>query len=633
MALLSIRQLSHSYAGPPVLDGATLHVDRGDRVCLFGRNGEGKSTLLKIICGKLKHEGGVVDLQRGSTIGWLEQDVPEGQSGTVADVVAGGLGSVSASIRDYRDAVAAVTTDPSEANLSALDRTQNAMEAAGGWEIQERIESVVSRLGLDAEQEFSSLSGGWRRRAFLAAALVRRPDLLVLDEPTNHLDVEAIEWLEDELSRYPGALVFVTHDRAFLRAIATRIVELDRGVLSEYPPTFDEYKARKAHDLTVEAGHNADFDKKLAIEETWIRTGIKARRTRNEGRVRSLEKLRAERTKRRNRKGKARIGLEMGERSGREVVVANDVSFAYGDDTIVDRFSAIIGRGDRIGLVGPNGVGKTTLLRLLLGELEPQSGTIDLGTRLEVRYFDQLRSALDPDKTVAKTLVDVGDTVEVNGQQKHVISYLRDFLFDDTQARQPVRLLSGGEKNRLLLAKLFAMPANVLVLDEPTNDLDLETLELLEALLLDYPGTVLVVSHDREFLDNIVTDSFIFEGNGVVSRLVGGYSEWEEIRNERRTAEAVVTREASARKKAERDGKTVPAAKKLSGSDRRELAALPARIETLEAKADTLRTELADPTLYGADHTKAESVGVDLERVEAKLATAYERWETLETGA
>ena len=632
MALLSVRQLTHSYAGPPVLDGATMHVERGDRVCLFGRNGEGKSTLLKIVCGKLKHESGVVDMQRGSTIGWLEQDVPEGQSGTVADVVAGGLGSVSASIRDYRDALAAVSQDPTNANLEALDRTQNAMEAAGGWEIQERIESVVTRLGLNADQEFSSLSGGWRRRAFLAAALVRRPDLLVLDEPTNHLDVEAIEWLEDELSRYPGALLFVTHDRAFLRTIATRIVELDRGTLTEYPASFDEYKARKAHDLEVESTHNAEFDKKLALEETWIRTGIKARRTRNEGRVRALKKLREERSKRRNRKGKARIGLEMGERSGREVVVAKDVAFSYGEAPIVENFSTIVGRGDRIGLVGPNGVGKTTLLRLLLGELKPQKGTVELGTKLEVRYFDQLRSALDPELTVAKTLVDAGDTIEVNGRPKHVISYLRDFLFDDTQARQPVRLLSGGERNRLLLAKLFAMPANVLVLDEPTNDLDLETLELLESLLLEYPGTVMVVSHDREFLDNIVTDSFIFEGEGIVTRLVGGYSEWEEIRNERRAIEAAAARDAATQRKAERVSEA-PKVAKLSNKERRELAALPARIEELEEEANSLRERLADPALYGADHTKAAAVGAELERVDAELASAYERWETLEAEA
>lgn len=633
MALLSLREITHSYAGPPVLDGATLHVERGDRVCLFGRNGEGKSTLLNIVCGRLKHESGVVDLQRGATIGWLEQDVPEGQAGTVSDVVAQGLGEVSKRIHDYREAVTLVTNDPSEANLGKLDRTQTAMEAAGGWEIQERIDSVITRLGLDGDVAFSSLSGGWRRRAFLAAALVQRPDVLVLDEPTNHLDVEAIEWLEQELTRYQGALVFVTHDRAFLRAIASRIVELDRGKLTEYPADFDAFKERKEHDLTVESDHNAEFDKKLAIEETWIRTGIKARRTRNEGRVRALKKLRDERSQRRNRKGKARMKLHVGEKSGREVVVAENVHFGYGDEKLINDFSTIIGRGDRIGLIGPNGVGKTTLLRLLLGELEPQAGEIELGTKLEIRYFDQLRAALDPNETVAKTLAPDGDFVFVGGVQKHVIGYLRDFLFDDQQARQPVRLLSGGERNRLLLAKLFALPSNVLVLDEPTNDLDLETLELLETLLLEFPGTVLVVSHDREFLDNIVTDSFIFEGNAKITRLVGGYSEWEEIRAEHRAEEAARDKEASDRRKAEAAKPKAAPVPKLTSKEKRELGELPARLEKLEAKAETMRTELADPDLYRADQSRANALLNKLEVVEAELATTYERWESLEAKA
>ncbi|MFT6399269.1 MAG: ATP-binding cassette subfamily F protein uup [Bradymonadia bacterium] len=600
---------------------------------MFGRNGEGKSTLLNIICGKLKHESGVVDLQRGSTLGWLEQSVPEGQAGTVSDVVAQGLGVVSKRIHDYKEALSLVTEDPSESNLGKLDRTQTAMEAAGGWEIQERIESVISRLGLDGDVEFASLSGGWRRRAFLAAALVQRPDVLVLDEPTNHLDVEAIEWLEQELTRYQGALVFVTHDRAFLRAIASRIVELDRGKLTEYPADFDAFKERKEHDLSVESGHNSEFDKKLAIEETWIRTGIKARRTRNEGRVRALKKLREERSQRRNRKGKARMTLHVGEKSGREVVVAEDVHFGYGDEKLVDGFSTIIGRGDRIGLIGPNGVGKTTLLRLLLGEIEPQSGEIELGTKLEIRYFDQLRAALDPNQTVANTLAPDGEHVFVGGVQKHVISYLRDFLFDDIQARQPVRLLSGGERNRLLLAKLFALPSNVLVMDEPTNDLDLETLELLENLLLEFPGTVLVVSHDREFLDNIVTDSFIFEGNAKITRLVGGYSEWEEIRAERRAEEAAQSKKAADKRKAESGRKKPAAAPKLSSKEKRELADLPSQLEKLERQAEAIRAELADPHLYKTDQSKANSLLNKLKGAEAKLATAYERWESLEAKA
>lgn len=630
MALLSIRDLTFSYAGPPVLDQATVHVERGDRVCLFGRNGEGKSTLLRIVCGALPIESGAIDLERGATIGWLQQDVPEGQDGSVADVVAAGLGDVSDKIAAYRRAVTAVAEDPTDATLARLDRAQSEMEAVGGWEIQERIDAVVSRLGLDPERSFSDLSGGWRRRAFLAAALVRQPDVLVLDEPTNHLDVEAIEWLEGELGRYAGAILFVTHDRAFLRAVATRIVELDRGKLVEYPADFDAYKARKAHDLEVEAAHDAEFDRKLAIEEAWIRTGIKARRTRNEGRVRALKRLRQERTERRSRKGRARMQLQLGERSGREVVVAQSVCFSFADESpLVTDFDAIIARGDRIGLVGPNGVGKTTLLRLLLGELAPDVGSIELGTRLEVRYFDQLRNALDPDQTVAKTLAEDGDSLDVGGKRKHVVSYLRDFLFDDAQARQPVRLLSGGEKNRLLLAKLFASPANVLVLDEPTNDLDLDTLELLEGLLLDYPGTVLLVSHDREFLDNVVTECFVFEGGGVITRVVGGYAEWDEIRAQQRAEEAAAAKEAAAARRNATD-RPVDTTDGLSRAEQRELDALPERIEALDAEVDALREALADPELYRTHHPRAAELADRLSETEAALALAYERWEALE---
>ena len=629
MALLSIRDLSFSYAGPPVLDHATVHIERGDKVCLFGRNGEGKSTLLRLVCRALPVESGAIDLQRGATIGWLQQDVPEGQDGSVADVVTAGLGDVSDKIAAYRKALADVADDPIEANLNRLDRAQTEMEAVGGWEIQERIEAVVSRLGLDADQAFSDLSGGWRRRAFLAAALVRAPDVLVLDEPTNHLDVEAIEWLEGELARYDGAVLFVTHDRAFLRAVATRIIELDRGHLVEYPADFDAYKARKAHDLEVEASHDAEFDRKLAIEEAWIRTGIKARRTRNEGRVRALKRLRDERKERRSRKGRARMQLQLGERSGREVVIADGVSFSYDEMPLVSGFDAIIARGDRIGLVGPNGIGKTTLLRLLLGELAPDTGTIELGTRLEVRYFDQLRNALDPKQTVAKTLVTDGDALDVGGKRKHVISYLRDFLFDDVQARQPVRLLSGGEKNRLLLAKLFASPANVLVLDEPTNDLDLDTLELLETLLLDYPGTVLLVSHDREFLDNVVTECFVFEGGGVITRVVGGYAEWDEIRAQQRAEEAAAARDAAAARRAAAPS-SAPASNSLSRAERKELEGLPERIEALDANIERLREALADPELYRTHDPRAGELAQQLSETESALALAYERWEALE---
>ncbi len=632
MALLALRDITHAFAGPPVLDGASLRLEAGDRVCLFGRNGEGKSTLLRIAAGVLRPDAGAVDIGRGASVGALEQHVPDGAAGTVYDVVTSGLGPVSASLRDYHRAAQRVADDPGEGNLRLLERAQAAVEAAGGWEAQERVETVVSRLGLDAEAPFAELSGGWRRRAFLAAALVLEPQVLLLDEPTNHLDVDAIEWLEGMLERYAGALLFVTHDRAFLRRVANRIVELDRGRLVEYPGDFDAYVEAKAHALEVEATHDAEFDRKLAQEEAWVRTGIKARRTRNEGRVRALQRLRAERARRRERKGKARIQIQVAERSGGDVILAEDVSFAYPGTPIVDGLTLTVKRGDRLGLVGPNGIGKTTLLRILLGELSPSSGRVRAGTRLEVRYFDQLRAELDPEETVAKTIVPKGEMLEIDGRQRHVVGYLRDFLFDDDQARQPVRLLSGGERNRLLLARLFAEPANVLVLDEPTNDLDIETLGLLEERLLAFPGTVLLVSHDREFLDNVVTQSLIFEGGGRVARVAGGYEAWIELRDARRAAEAAAERaRTETTREARREARRDRATRAASGRDeRRELDALPGRIEELEAEQTELHTLFADVETYRRDPERVAAAKARLEALEREIATAYARWEELE---
>ena len=632
MALLSLRDLSHAFGRAPVLDQVGLQLEKGDRVCLFGRNGEGKSTLMRIIAGEISPDSGGVDIAKGAVVGALAQEVPEAQEGTIFSVVASGLGEISQALSAYHEAVEKVGHDASQANLEKLEKAQHELEAINGWDAQQRVDTVISKLGLDPDASFASQSGGWRRRVFLARALVRQPDVMLLDEPTNHLDIEAIQWLEELLARYQGALIFVSHDRAFVRAVSTRIVELDRGKLVEYPGEFDRYVQAKEHALDVESEHHAQFDKKLAQEEVWIRQGIKARRTRNEGRVRALEALRKQRAKRRQRKGKASFSLQTADKSGRVVIEAEDLRFRYGDEPLIEGVDLRVMRGDRIALIGPNGVGKTTLLRLLLGTLEPKSGTLKLGTKLHVRYYDQLRDQLDETRTVAETIVEKGDMVEVEGGRKHVIGYLKDFLFEGSQARQPVSSLSGGERNRLLLAKLFAEPANVLVLDEPTNDLDVETLELLEQLLSEFPGTVLLVSHDREFVDNLITESLIFEGSGVITRVVGGYAEWLEIRTERRR----VAEEAKAadldrrRTEQKRKDSLRPEPVKRSRKELQELDKLPGRIEALEAEQKALHEVLGDPNVYRDAPEKVAKTNERLAAVEKELATCYARWEELD---
>ena len=632
MAVLVVRNLTHSFGGFPVLDEASLRVERGDRVCLFGRNGEGKSTLLRIINGELRPDGGGIDLDKGARVAALEQEVPEATEGTIFDVVAGALGDVAEKVVAYHHAVDRVAATPDEASLAALDRAHAALDAADGWDIQLRVETILSRLGLDPDAPFGTLSGGWRRRVFLARALALQPDVLLLDEPTNHLDIAAIEWLENFLQTYDGALLFVTHDRAFLRNVATRIVELDRGKLTEFPADFDAYLEAKAHALEVEATHDALFDKKLAQEEAWIRTGIKARRTRNEGRVRALEKLRQERKQRRNRKGAASIAIQAAERSGEIVARAEHARFAYpGGEPLIRDLTLTLKRGDKLGMIGPNGAGKTTLLKLLLGDLEPTAGAVEHGTRLQVRYYDQLRDQLSEDRTVAETIAPDGDMVVVGDRSRHVISYLREFLFDDAQARVPVSVLSGGERNRLLLAKLFAEPANVLVLDEPTNDLDIETLEVLEDRLNAFDGAVILVSHDREFLDNVVTQSLIFEGEGVITSVVGGYDEWDRLRDQRaaaaRAAQRAVAPKPAAAPKAEAPKR---APNNLTYAERLELEALPAKLEELEASQSRLHEQLADPSVY-ADPEKLTRVTAELAALDAELQAAYARWEDLES--
>ncbi|MDB4887960.1 MAG: transporter [Gemmatimonadetes bacterium] len=635
MALLGMQDVSIAFGGPPVLDQARFAIERGERVCLLGRNGAGKSTIMKLLDGSLRPDSGEIVRQTGMTVARLEQEIPDDVEGSTFDVVAAGLGEAGLLLARYHAASHRVAGGD-DAALQQLSRLHHALDAANAWEVQTRVDTVLLHLALDADAPFQSLSGGRKRQALLARALVGEPDLLLLDEPTNHLDIEAVEWMENFLVERGTTLLFVTHDRAFLRRLATRIVELDRGRLVDWGTGYDLYLERKEAALAVEAKEWSEFDKKLAKEEVWIRTGIQARRTRNEGRVRSLEALRVERGARRERVGTVRLQAQEGERSGRLVVEARDVSFARGDRPIVAGLTTTITRGDRVGLIGPNGSGKTTLLRLLLGELSPDSGTIRLGTGLQLAYFDQLREQLDPERSVFDSVADGADFVEtVNGQQ-HVHGYLEKFLFPPDRARTPVRALSGGERNRLLLARLFTRSFNLLVLDEPTNDLDIETLDLLEELLLEFSGTLLVVSHDRAFLDNVVTSTLVFEGNGRVGEYVGGYSDWVRQRTPPQPAAPPklaapaktakpATSTKSAKAAAPRDKR-----RKLSFRESTELAALPERIDALEVERNRLYASLSDPAVL-RDPAALAGTNARLAQIDAESTQAVARWEELET--
>jgi ATP-binding cassette subfamily F protein uup len=625
MALLGLQNVSIAFGGPPILDHANLAIERGERVCLLGRNGAGKSTLMHLLDGTITPDSGDVVRQTGVTVTRLEQQIPDDLDGSTFDVVAAGLGETGQLLARYHEAGHRVATDGSEQALRALDRLHRELEAANAWELQTRVDTVLTHLGLDPEAPFARLSGGRKRQTLLARALVRQPDVLLLDEPTNHLDVDAIEWMERYLLERGTTLLFVTHDRAFLRRLATRIVELDRGALADWGGDYDTYLARKSDALAAEAKHWEEFDRRLAQEEVWIRTGIQARRTRNEGRVRALEAMRVERSQRRERVGTVKAELQESERSGRLVIEARNVDFAFGDRAIARNFSTTIMRGDRVGLIGPNGSGKTTLLRLLLGELPPDRGTIRLGTNLELAYFDQLREQLDPDRSVFDSIADGADFVNLRGARRHVHGYLQDFLFPPDRARTPVRALSGGERNRLLLARLFTRTFNLLVLDEPTNDLDIETLDLLEELLLDFAGTLIVVSHDRAFLDNVVTSTLVLEGKGVIGEYAGGYSDWVRQRTPIEPAKPTTPK---------RPPTAEPAAKpirkkKLSFKDAKELAELPERIERLEQERDALYASLADGTFL-RDGAAVEKARARLEEVEKETVAAMERWEELE---
>jgi ATP-binding cassette subfamily F protein uup len=630
MTLLALESVGLSYGLPPLLEGVSFAIEKGERICLIGRNGAGKSTLLRLIAGDVPPDSGAVRAGQGVRIARLAQEIPRHADASVFDLVAEGLGDLGDLVAQYYRLSHGLGAHAGQEDLGRLSRVQQALEERGGWAIEQRTERVISRLGLDGDARFNALSGGLQRRVLLAQALVGEPDLLLLDEPTNHLDIDSIDWLEGFLQDFPGALLFVTHDRRFLERLATRILELDRGRITDWPGDWQNYLRRREDRRHAEEQANAQLDRKLAEEEVWIRQGIKARRTRNEGRVRALKSLREERRARRTELGTARLRLSESERSGKLVVEAEGVGYGWEGRQLIRDLDTLILRGDKVGIIGPNGSGKSTLLRLLLGELEPQTGIIRRGTNLQVAYFDQLRAQLDPDKTVQENVAEGSDQVSVDGRSRHVLSYLRDFLFTPERARQPVKALSGGERNRLLLAKLFTRPANLLVLDEPTNDLDAETLELLEELLIQFSGTLLLVSHDRALLDNVVTSTLVFEGDGVVREYVGGYEDWLRQRPPPATASPKTPEVAPppSPKTAEVQGKRPSA--KLSFKESRELEGLPARIEALEAEQEFLHARLADPALYQGDGGAVAAAKGRLAELESELATAYARWETLE---
>ena len=626
MSLLRFDDVSLEFGDQLILRDAEFSIDTGERVCLIGRNGAGKSTTLKLIMGQLEPDRGEITARQDLIVSQLEQTLPEAMDQPVIDVIRSGLTQIEALLEEY---ARRSKLHLDKHGLRELEELHAKIDTHDGWHLEQRVETTITELKLPADKKMNELSGGWRRRVALAKALVQKPDLLLLDEPTNHLDIATIRWLEDRVYGYPGAVLFITHDRAFLQRLATRIVEIDRGKLTSWPGDYDHYQKRKDKALEDETVAEEKFDKKLAEEEAWIRQGIKARRTRNEGRVRALQKMREEREERIARESRARIHIEEAEQSGRKVIRARNVSYAYGDEQIISNFSIKIMRGDRIGLIGNNGVGKTTLLRLLLGELEPQSGTLKLGTGLEVGYFDQLRQDLDLEKSVAYNVGEGRTYIRLNGKDRHVVGYLKGFLFSPKRSTMPVKALSGGERNRVILAKLFTRPANLLVLDEPTNDLDIETLEVLEEKLCEYTGTLIVVSHDREFLDNVVTSTIVFEEDGKVQEYVGGYSDWA-----RRGHKLAVTddpTEQDRRKQAASERRKNRKPNKLSYKDQRELDALPAEIEALEAGIANLQQDIAAPDFYSQDTETVQEKLRELSAAEQHLEQRIERWGELET--
>lgn len=629
MNILSVENASFAIGHVALLDKTSFQLDSGEKVGLIGRNGAGKSSFLKILAGVQKLDDGQIIVQNNLKIVYVPQESFFDKDATVFDTVAEGLGEIRDLLRRYHHVSHELENGSSEALLKELNELQLEIEAKDGWKLDAAVKQTLGELGLPENEKIGNLSGGQKKRVALAQAWVQKPDVLLLDEPTNHLDIDAIIWLENLLKAFEGSLVVITHDRRFLDNIATRIVELDRGILRSYPGSFSKYSEKKAQELAVEAEHNRLFDKFHAQEEAWIRKGIEARRTRNEGRVRRLEELRRQRAERRNVQGQVNFKLDSGEKSGKIIAELEHASFAYGDKVIMDKFSAILQRGDKIGLIGPNGIGKTTFLKLILGELQPTYGRIRIGSKQEVAYFDQFRSALNENDTVFYTLGQGNDYVEVGGKKKHVMSYLEDFLFPPARAQSPVSSLSGGERNRLLLAKLFTRPANILVLDEPTNDLDIDTQELLEDLLRDYQGTVFLVSHDRMFLDNVITQSIVFEGNGRLKEYIGGYQDYIDAKSREakiQTESAPKTADAEPVKEKPKANRTV----KLSYKEQRELDALPDEIAALEAEQAEINAQLSDPEIF-KDYEKAGALQSRAEEIEMLLLEKLERWELLET--
>ena len=627
MALIGMRDVCWGFVEPPLLENVTFQIEKGERVCLVGRNGVGKSTLLKLLGGQMIPDNGDVWRQQGVSVAALEQDVPAGFDGTIFDVVAEGLGKTGRALAEHNRICRQTGTRVTPQLAKRRDELQHMLDVANGWELLTSVENILSRTRLNPENLFANLSAGLKRRTLFARALAGKPDLLLLDEPTNHLDIDTIIWMEDFILRHVKTLLFITHDRVFLKKIAGRILELDRGRLVSYDANYATYLKGKQTALEVEDVQNGVFDKKLSQEEAWIRKGIKARRTRNQGRVRSLQKMRAAHQARRRKTGNVRLQVQDAERTGKLVLEAEKVSFSYGQIPIVRDFSTVIMRGDKVGIIGPNGVGKTTLLKILLKTTRPETGSVRHGTNLQVVYFDQLRAQLDEQKTVRENIVAGNDFIIFNGRKRHVIGYLQDFLFSPERCRTPVYVLSGGEKNRLMLAKLFTQPANVLVLDEPTNDLDAETLELLEELIFEYQGTLLLVSHDRDFLNNVVTSTIVFEGNGQVVEYIGGYDDWLRQRPQRG---AKPHPKKNIRKKVQpKPG--APQSRKLGYMQNREMQDLPQKIEALESAQKKLFAILSDPLFYKKEKDEMTRAKLDLHRVEREIETAYRRWEELET--
>ncbi|MEI6897178.1 MAG: ABC transporter ATP-binding protein [Psychromonas sp.] len=631
MALLTLHNAELAFGDTPLLNKTTLVIEPNERVCLVGRNGAGKSTLLKVLDGRIQLDDGSLLINSDVKIARLEQDPPSANTMSAYDFVASGMDDVGEVLKSYHHQLNVIATDCSERELNKLAKYQEKLDQLDGWQLDSKINQILDRLAISPDTHLDQLSGGWLRKVALAKALVNDPDLLLLDEPTNHLDVGTIEWLEQFLLSFKGSIIFISHDREFIRRLSTRVIDIDRGNLSSWPGGYDEYLVAKEEALRVEDEQNAEFDRKLAIEEKWIRQGIKARRTRNEGRVRALKALRTERSDRQNVQGKAKMNIGVSSRSGKIIFEAENVSYAYDDLTIIKDFSTTIMRGDKIAFIGRNGCGKSTVLKLFLDQLQPDAGQIKCGTKLEVAYFDQYRDTLDPEKSVVDNLAGGRQEVEVNGVKRHVLGYLQDFLFHPVRARTPVKALSGGEKNRLLLAKIFLKPNNLLILDEPTNDLDVETLELLEELLADYQGTLLLVSHDRSFVDNTVTHTWFFDGNGNIEQFVGGFSDAARHKAQSEQANAI-DKKIDKTVKVEKilTKEKAKNTKKLSYKMQLELDALPKELEDLENRIEVLQTTINTPEFFTKDKADADKFLAELATIEDKFERSFERWEHLE---